>query len=67
MAAFTGCSLVTVDIPAAVEAIDSFAFADCPLLTAINVSPDNQFYRSVNGVLYSKDLKELLQFPAGKA
>ena len=41
------------------------AFADCNNLTSITVSPDNQTYSSVNGLLYSKDGRELLYVPVG--
>lgn len=41
-------------------------FSYCTSLCSIQVSPDNSMLKSVDGVLYSKDGTELLQYPAGK-
>lgn len=65
--AFDDCSsLKTINVPKSVEEIESFAFSNCPSLTAINVAEDNPVYRSIDGVLYSKDGKTLVAVPAGK-
>jgi len=40
-------------------------FYDCSALIQINVDSDNLNYASVNGVLYSKDLTVLVQYPLG--
>ena len=42
------------------------AFVGAKGLTAITVDPKNENYTSVDGVLYSKDMKKLLVCPAGK-
>ena len=42
-------------------------FKDCPLLSAINVSPANIYHTSLDGVLYNKDLTTLVRYPMGKA
>jgi hypothetical protein len=64
--AFGDCtSLTSITIPEGVTTIGSFAFASCFSLTTINVDADNPNYASVDGVLYSKDLTELVQYPAG--
>lgn len=42
------------------------AFAGCDSLTRIEVSPENDYYVSQNGVLYTKNYTELLVYPAGK-
>ncbi len=36
-------------------------------LAAINVDEDNPIYKSVKGVLYSMDMRELVRFPEGKS
>ena len=65
--AFSGrTSLTSVMIPASVTEISNYAFDDCTSLTAINVDENNTKYKSVDGVLYSKDMKTLLIYPAGK-
>ena len=62
--AFYDCSgLSEINIPASVTDIDTSAFAGCSSLTAINVSPDNQNYKSIDGVLFNKDGTELLWCP----
>ena len=38
-------------------------FVNTPALKAINISADNQWYSSVNGVLYSKDRTRLYKVP----
>lgn len=62
---FSDCGITTVDIPASVSYIDPVAFGN--ILTSINVDAQNQTYKSVDGVLYSKDGETLLVYPQGKA
>ncbi|NYT15936.1 MAG: leucine-rich repeat protein [Methanomassiliicoccales archaeon] len=66
IAAFVECtSLTSVAIPSSVTVISSFVFGGCSALTAIDVHPDNPNFASVGGVLYSKDLTVLIQYPGG--
>ena len=60
--AFVYCrNLQTVTIPASVENIDSNPFdGGCDSLTSIEVASGNSFYKSVNGVLLTKDGRELI-------
>ncbi len=39
----------------------------CTALTSITVDPDNYAYTSVDGILFSKDLKTLYRYPAGRS
>ena len=41
------------------------SFHDCTNLTSITVSPENQTYTSINGLLCSKDGRSLLYVPVG--
>ena len=65
--AFCDCdSLKTVTIPSTVKTIDAEAFGWCDSLLEIKVAPGNKNFIDVDGVLYTKDLTKLLQFPNGK-
>jgi len=59
-------NLESVNIPASVEEIDESAFSACSSLTEINVNTENKFYKSVDGVLYNKDMTELIKYPDGR-
>ena len=57
----------TINIPSGIIYISaSNPFASCLELKAINVSEDNAEYCSVDGVLYSADMKKLIHYPANK-
>lgn len=58
--------ITSISLPASVTTIESQAFANCSDLTAINVDANNESYMSVDGVLFSKDGKTLVAYPAGK-
>ena len=65
--AFSSCiGLTSVIIPASVTSIGSGVFADCTGLTSIVVDDGNPSYISLNGILFSKDRKTIITFPAGK-
>ena len=66
--AFFYCvSLTSIMIPAEVTSIASPAFVCCYSLTSITVAAENPAYKSVDGVLFTKDGTELLTFPGGKS
>lgn len=60
-------SLTSVRIPKGVTSIGSEAFVWCSELTSINVEAGNENYCSENGVLYNKDMTELICCPAGRS
>ena len=64
--AFYDCSLTSVEIPDSVTSIGDEAFRGCTSLTSITVNENNQKYKSVDGNLYSKDGKTLIQYAIGK-
>ncbi len=65
--AFTWCGQFTeVRIPASVEVIEPHPFWGCDLLKKIVVDSANPNYKSVDGVLYTKDMHTLLTYPAGR-
>ena len=54
--AFCGCSsLKAIKIPNSVNSISYGAFYGCAALNSIQVADDNQFYKSVDNCLLSKD------------
>ncbi|MCD8304289.1 MAG: leucine-rich repeat domain-containing protein [Prevotellaceae bacterium] len=65
--AFGGCDkLLSVVIPGSVTRIGEFALEGCESLESIEVASGNPSYRSEDGVLYTKDMTQLLAYPAGK-
>jgi hypothetical protein len=66
--ALWGCSsLSSITIPDSVTSIGESAFSRCTSLTEISVTPGNASYKSIDGVVFSKDDKDLLVCPAGKS
>ena len=65
--AFSGCSsLTSITIPDSVTSIGYSAFSRCSSLTSINVDKNNEYYKSIDGNLYSKDGTTLIQYAIGK-
>ena len=65
--AFGGCSnLTSIRLPASVAEVNSTAFFGCKNLSQIDVAEENENYRSIDGVLYTKDGKVLLRFAEGR-
>lgn len=56
----------TIYIGKDVKYIDETSFFYCKELKAIEVDEANEYYTSVNGVLYTKDMKKLLVYPIMK-
>ncbi len=44
----------------------NFLFSDCSALEAVNIDPANQYFKSVDGVVFTKDGKSLIYYPANK-
>lgn len=66
--AFSRCTgLRKVKIGAGTKGIDDGAFEGCEHLYSIEVDSENQWYKSANGVLYSKDKTELILYPPAKS
>ena len=65
--AFQYCtSLTSITIPNSVTSIGDGVFSGCTSLIEIHVNESNSKYCSVDGNLYTKDKKELIQYPGGK-
>ncbi len=63
--AFMNAPITTINIPASIESIGAGAFANCPLNQFI-VSPENETFTTIDGVLYNKTTKTLVSFPMEK-
>jgi hypothetical protein len=68
--AFYGTSITETNIPKSVTSIGGTlsgnVFNGCTKLTAINADPANNYFTSVDNVLFSKDKKTLVRFPTGR-
>ena len=65
--AFYGCTEVaSVDIPYSVIRIVNDAFKGCSGIKKFTVNENNQSYKDVDGILFSKDNKMLIKYPAKK-
>ena len=66
--AFNGRSNLTgVTLPASCTSVDTNTFYSCSNLSSITVDSANAAYKSVDGVLYTKDGTTLIKYPAKKA
>ncbi len=63
---FDGYKGTSITIPKSVRTISFGAFTNCNSLTSIIVDENNEYYKSINGNLYSKDGKTLIQYAMGK-
>lgn len=59
-------ALTSVTLPNTLTHIGELAFLGCKSLYRINVESTNPNYESIDGVLFAKATKELMQYPSGK-
>lgn len=67
MSAFDGCSgfTGTVVIPNNVTTIEPGVFTRCSGIASIDISAQNPYYATLDGILFNKDKSELIQAPGG--
>ena len=64
---FSWCSsLQSIDIPNSVTHIGDRVFSECKSLQSIEVAEDNQYFASIDGVLFSNDLTQIIRYPEAK-
>jgi hypothetical protein len=65
--AFKSTSLLDkVYIGNSVVTIEESAFSDCPSLRKFQVNSTNENYKSIDGVLFSKDSSSIVRYPSNK-
>lgn len=64
--AFQSTHIETLRIPANVSSLGLTPFINCFKLVSFFVEEGNSTYKSIDGVLYSKDMKKLIAYPIGK-
>ena len=64
---FDGCSsLTSIELYEGIKYVYSYNFEGCSSLESINVDVDNKVYKSINGILFSKDGETLCVYPRGR-
>ena len=64
---FFSCSNLTgLNLPETITSVEQYAFSRSAAFVSINVSEENKYYCSEDGVLFNKDKTELVQYPAGR-
>lgn len=64
--AFGGCvSLEEVSIGDGLSFLAAYTFCGCSSLTDVDIDPDNGHFTVVDGIVYTKDMKELVFCPQG--
>ncbi len=67
MAAFQACrSLETIHLPKSFAHLGYSVFPHSDMLQSITIDSDNPFFKSVDGVLYTKNLRKLMAYPCGR-
>ena len=59
-------NIISVTIPNTIKDIGSNPFHNCTKLESINVSSSNNYYSSINGVLYNKNQTSIIAYPINK-
>ena len=67
IAAFQACrSLETIHLPKSFAHLDHSVFPLSDMLQSITIDSDNPFFKSVDGVLYTKNHQKLMAYPCGR-
>ncbi|MBQ7474951.1 MAG: leucine-rich repeat protein [Clostridia bacterium] len=55
--------LKTVVLPSSLVSFEHHIFTDCPALESVSFGGENEHFRFVDGVLFSRDLEKLVYYP----
>jgi uncharacterized repeat protein (TIGR02543 family) len=58
-------SLTSINIPSGVTSIGNNAFGAADSLSSITVESGSEHYQAINGVLFNKNVTEIIQYPLG--
>ncbi len=61
--ALAACISEAIILPATIEDLSNGALHSCYTLSAVTIDEDNTNYKSLNGVVYSKDGKKIVAYP----
>lgn len=64
--AFQNTAITSLYLPSTIQVISTLADFKCYSLTSIIVASGNAWFTSADGILFSKDMKTLILYPAGK-
>ena len=66
--AFMGCeSLENIYLPQFLHSVSNGSpFSKCLSLERVDVHPENETFTSVDGILFTKNMKQIIRYPAGK-
>ncbi|MCL2252622.1 MAG: leucine-rich repeat domain-containing protein [Treponema sp.] len=64
--AFSHSYISSIEIPKEIISINDNAFENCHSLQSVTVSEDNEFYMSVDGVLFNKQKTYMIYYPHAK-
>ena len=62
---FKYSNLNTVEIPKNIKVINKDAFMGCSNIISFTVDENNEFFKSINGVLFNKTVEKLIYYPEG--
>ena len=63
--AFAGLDIEEITLPAGLRHVDSAAFRGADSLRRLSISAANEYFSTMNGVLYNKDRTVLIRYPEG--
>lgn len=65
---FADCSsLENINIPRSVSVISPYAFINCDSFSEFTVDEENESFKAIDGVLYSRDGTRLISYPQARA
>lgn len=65
--AFQDCGLKELTLPASLKELSSLAFFRCRDMERVSIAASNTLYQTRDGILFSKNGKQILYYPAGKS